>query len=223
VPIKKVIPSLRTGTGISKIDIQDNADYIIIDKFNGFEDIIRLGGYKGKLNLQDVAKRAQKHSAHLAISRRVRLNSKETRLLTFYSDKKFAPGNALYILKIENKEDAKILSLVTNSILYLMDFYSNRIETTLGYTGVMKPDLEKIHVLNLDKLSNVERKSLLELFDKMSQVEFPYLLEQLKSKFWARIELDKTILRLVGFNETEIENMLSDIYMTIYSELKIKN
>lgn len=46
-------------------------------------------------------------------------------------------------------------------------------------------------------------------------------LEQLENRFWARVELDKTILKILGFSEREINEWLPKIYDALVEELKV--
>jgi len=45
-------------------------------------------------------------------------------------------------------------------------------------------------------------------------------LEQLENRFWARVELDKTILQILGFSKREINEWLPKVYDALVEELK---
>jgi len=48
IPKSKTVPALRTNTGIRTIDIAQNHDYIIKDKFDGFDLLINFSKYVDK-------------------------------------------------------------------------------------------------------------------------------------------------------------------------------
>jgi len=55
---------------------------------------------------------------------------------------------------------------------------------------------------------------------ELRNVEFPSIIGQLESKFWARVKLDKTILEIIGFETSDIDNWLPKIYDSLVNELK---
>jgi len=75
-------------------------------------------------------------------------------------------------------------------------------------------------MLNIKALTNVERRNLLNLFVTLKKQEFPSVLTQLKNKFPARVEMDKAILRVVGFKEDEIESILDYLYPALANEIE---
>jgi len=45
-------------------------------------------------------------------------------------------------------------------------------------------------------------------------------LEQLRGRFWARVEIDKAILKVLGFNETETNQLLDYLYPALTKEIE---
>ena len=74
--------------------------------------------------------------------------------------------------------------------------------------------------LKIEERSKKEKQTLLNLFEKLKDIEFPSILEQLENRFWARVELDKTILKILGFTNKEINEWLPKVYDAIVEELK---
>jgi len=52
----KVIPGLRTLTGIRCLDLQNNYDYMLIDSFEGFNTVLTLSKWKSKSFNWDIVK-----------------------------------------------------------------------------------------------------------------------------------------------------------------------
>jgi hypothetical protein len=84
----------------------------------------------------------------------------------------------------------------------------------------MKSDWNLFKVIDVSKLEKEEKNTLLQVFEKLSEVEFPSIIQQLEQRFWARLELDKKILEILGFSEKEINELLPKVYNIIVNELK---
>ena len=80
--------------------------------------------------------------------------------------------------------------------------------------------LKETYVPDLRKISKKEKGSLLQLFDKIRNVSFPSIVEQLKNKFWAREEIDKTFLKVLGFSDEETEEILNFLYPVLANEIE---
>jgi len=64
------------------------------------------------------------------------------------------------------------------------------------------------------------KQNLLDLFEELRKVEFPSIIEQLETRFWARVKLDKTILKVLGFTEEEMDEWLPKVYVALVEEMK---
>lgn len=74
--------------------------------------------------------------------------------------------------------------------------------------------------MNYETLSEKERTTLLKVFDNIKAVEFPSLLNQLETNYWARSYLDKSILTVLGFKEEEVDEILPKLYHVLAEELR---
>ena len=137
----------------------------------------------------------------------------------FYSDEEFITPHTFKIIQTKKKE-SKFQSLYLNSVIGLLNIISLREQTTEGYTDIMESDLNLFITVDSKKLSEKEIEMLNDLFDKLKNVEFPSILEQLGNRFWARVELDKTILKILGFSDGEVNRWLPKIYNALVKELK---
>jgi len=217
--------AVRTNTGIRKLAIsKKETDYILIKKDEKYWKQLRNYGIKipnpfpwnfhSKNNLI-------KGNSFLVIPRKIRLNSPNTFIISIYSEEKLnGVGPSLWYLK-SDKKNAKILNIYFNSILTILQISLFKSETLgAGYFELMKNDWSQFKVLDISKLSHKEELILLHLFEKLKEVEFPSILEQLQRRFWARVELDKTILKILGFSEEEIKEWLPKVYDALVEELK---
>jgi hypothetical protein len=137
-------------------------------------------------------------------------------------EKLLSAGPSLWYFKdgAYSKDELKILCSYFNSIITLVQILLYKSETQGDYFELMKSDWSIIKIIDVDKLTQLERKMLLELFNRISNIEFPSILEQLEKRFWARVELDKTILKILGFYDEEIDYWLPKVYDAIVEELK---
>lgn len=217
----KTLPALRTLTNVDSFCIDRKKDYFVREQFKGFDSVLMLSKWKDKKNFtwDLVNEKVKGKGTYLAVARRFRPNSRNTHFFAFYSDAKFIAPHTFKIIQTK-KEESKIQSLYLNSIIGLLNIISLREQTTEGYTDIMESDLNLFITINSKKLSKKEVGRLNEIFRKLKNVEFPSILEQLEKRFWARIELDKTILKILGFSDHEIQKWLPEIYDALVLELR---
>jgi len=217
----KIIKSLKTVTSIKRIDISKLQDYLILDKFDGFEKVLTLSLYKDKekFNWGTIKRNVEGKGTHVTVFRRFNPVSPNTFILSFYSEINFVPTDAFKILKCD-KESAIFICIYLNSILAFAKLISNMQQTTGQYTDIKAEDLELFNLFNIQNLSIDEKQILLNLFEKIRNIEFPSIIEQIEKRFWARVELDKTVLRILGFSNKEIGEWLPKVYDAIVEELK---
>lgn len=84
----------------------------------------------------------------------------------------------------------------------------------------MESDLGFFYAFKIEKLTEKDKKLLDEIFDELKNVKFPSISEQLEKHFRARIELDKTILKILGFSDKEANEWISKVYNALVNELK---
>ena len=75
-------------------------------------------------------------------------------------------------------------------------------------------------IFNFNNLTDSEKEIMFNLYEKLKDLNFPSIMSQIENRFNARIELDKTILKILGFFNREINEWLLKIYNTIVDELK---
>lgn len=215
-----VIPALRTLTGINTFFVKDK-DYFIKNQPAKINDLILLSKWKNKkeFDWSIVTEKLNGKETYLVVARRFRPDSPNTHFFAFYNDEKFVSPHTFKIIKTD-KDSSKYQSLFLNSVIVLLNIIMFREQTTEGYTDIMESDLNLFKAFNVEKLLDNDKKLLDKIFDKLRNVEFPSILEQLENRFWARVELDKTILKILGFTDGEINEWLPKVYDAIVEELK---
>ncbi len=221
VPAKNTKKGLRTITGVKSFYIHDLHDYFISDYFPALKEIIRHSKVDKRIihNWAEVKKRSKDKFVNLFIARRFRLNSPNTSFIAFYSDEKIISADVFKIIPNVTKSSAKILCLFFNSIVNIIQILTNREATTGGYSTVRETDLLEFKLIDYRNLSKQDKHTLLVLFEKLKEIQFPSFMEQIKNRFEGRVELDKVILKTLGFNKTEINEYLPKLYEVVIEEL----
>ena len=221
VPKTYVYPALRTITGIKKINVE-NVDYFIFSEYKDLAFVLSLSKWdKGKpIQWNKIKDEGTRKRAFLFVPERFNPYSRNTHLLAFVSKEKLVAPHTIRIGVMFDQEEAKIQGLFINSIAFLSQLFLNREETTGEYIHMMESDLVLMYIFNVKNITKSERQILLNLFEKLKDIEFPSILEQLENRFWARVELDKTILKILGFSNKEINEWLPKVYDALVEELK---
>jgi hypothetical protein len=131
-----------------------------------------------------------------------------------------AASKMMYCFKDISENDAKILTLWFNCTLNVLQVFLDRIETRGAFIGFSKYALLDTYALNPLILSKEQKDAILNLYDKIKSVEFPSLLKQLKDKFPARVEIDKLMLRMLGFSDDETDSILDYLYHALANEIQ---
>ena len=126
----------------------------------------------------------------------------------------------MWSVKGFSSDDAKIFALWFNSTMNMLQMLINRTETRGAWMKLHEYQIRDSMILNLKALTNAERRNLLNLFDTLKKQEFPSILDQLKNRFPARVEMDKAVLRVLGFKEDEIESILNYLYPALANEIE---
>ncbi|MFX0096913.1 MAG: N-6 DNA methylase [Candidatus Hodarchaeota archaeon] len=221
VPINSLEKGLKTIVGLRTIDITDLNDYIIVkppDK-EILGRIIKVSKYGMKRIPWKKIERERKKKTHVTVFRRFSPTSRNTHFLSVYSESDFIPTDAFKIFRAP-KNESKIVCLFLNSLISIVKLLQNMQQTTGPFIDIKEEDFENFDFINLQSLNEREIASLLLLFERLKGVEFPSILEQLEKAFWGRIELDRTLLRILGFTDNEINKWLPRVYKAIIDELK---
>jgi len=95
-----------------------------------------------------------------------------------------------------------------------------RRETRGAYIWLVASTIRKFLILDVDELNEQDIEDLLNIFDKCKGIQFPSILEQLKTKFPARITIDKAVLRVLSFGDDEIDRLLGYLYPALANEIQ---
>lgn len=217
IPKVCVVPCLRTLADNRYMDITSKTDLVVIKDFKNADEFFFGDRAKYRAVLPAWEKYVKDRMGNLIILRRFVINAPGTVHLSYYSSKLVVAPGTTWVSNL-NDENAKILCLWFNSSINLAQLFHKRIEDV--WLDIHKYVLSDFYIINPYTLADDVKNKLLNLFDKISKQEFPSLEEQYASMFELKKEIDKTILLSLGFNEAEVEEILSDLYGALNAEFE---
>ena len=220
IPFQAIRPGLRRLSRIDIIDLTDEFDFVVVDNFPEARSF-----FSGKETdtilklLPGWKKYVERRLANLSISRRFDVSGVGTMLFAWYSPSLMTGTGLMWSIKGLPPEVAKILTLWFNSTPSILQMFLERVETRGVWMQLHKYALNDLMVLNPTTLSECQTRLMHEIFDKVRKERFPSFLTQLKKKFSVRVEIDKAILSILGFEDDEINEILDFLYPTFAKEI----
>ena len=219
IPRRALIYALRRLSGVRTMDLSETLDLMVIKSFQGCEML-----FAGKTNLERSfrlwRRYAKSRRTNLVFIRRFNLSAPRTILFAHHSPYSFTASKMMYCFRDVSESDAKVLTIWFNSTLNFLQVFLDRNETEGAFISLPKYSLLKMYVLDPRKLSERKRSAILHLYDRIKRVEFPSLLNQLKDKFSARVEIDQLMLEVLGFDEDKIKHVLEYLYPALANEIE---
>lgn len=221
IPLGCVVPSLRRPSGISYLDVTEISDFVVedifpdMDKF--FNDPKTMGDFVRNKTLwkEYISRRL----GTVTIARKYDLSAPGTRFLCFFSSASLVPGE-FWLIRNLSIESAKIFCLCFNSTPNLAQMFLNRTETRGAWMKTDMRTLKETYIIDPRTLAANEKDELVNTFDRNSRLAFPNITEQLRTMYSPRKEIDKMMLRIIGFGKSEIERMLDRLYLALYREIE---
>jgi type I restriction-modification system DNA methylase subunit len=221
IPTKSLWHGLRRFSGVGTIDLSDKLDFIVVKKFPQIEDFFWLENVDYILNdLPKWRKYIKQRLSKLAVACRFDMSATGTNLFAWYSKIPMAGYSLVLNVTGLDDEDAKIFALWFNSTIHVLQLFLNRIETRGAWMAFRKYVMSDLFVIHPSKLSKSQKKAILKTFEGVKDVEFPSFLKQLKDRFPARVAIDKTVLKVLGFSDDEIDRILDYLYPALANEIE---
>ncbi|MBI4285144.1 MAG: N-6 DNA methylase [Chloroflexi bacterium] len=178
-------PTLRTGIGIRTLGIQDKWDYIVGRPYKAMNRVMRGSGFKPagfgwEAFWRNLERELDMVRTNLVVARRINPYSPNTYLTAFFSESPFSPSNMVNVVVEPDTFKAKAIAVLLNSVLFLVQFFLLKEETTGRYIDIRFYDL---YEMNLYPPDGKAFRNLVKVFEKYSQVQFPSLREQLDTNF----------------------------------------
>jgi len=137
----------------------------------------------------------------------------------FTHEKTVATKN-FYILRIDDTDVQKILTLWFNSTIFIALFLATAKKISNRLIRLLGDDYLNGLILNPERIDNERKKDLLNIFKEIETMKFPGLKEQLHSKKYLELrrKLDGLILDIVGLKEND--EILDKLYNILDKKLK---
>jgi hypothetical protein len=216
IPRNAVRPGVKTHAYLPTMDITDTCDWFICQPFQGFDFVELVLGTK--VDFDALNRQAQTKEAHLVVGYRLDLAAPGTQLLAFFSRQKVVPQQALSSL-LADPATAKALCLWLNGIAFLVQILANRAETRGSFCNLTDDMLRQTLAPTTEFLA-AHRQSFARAFRRFSKVRWRSLLEQLEAGDKERYELDRFLLKLLGFTDGELDRWLPQVYGAMAGELR---
>jgi hypothetical protein len=213
--------ALRRVSGIRRIDVTNSLDYVVSKKFNGLSEFLKMAtGNSDTSFIEKWRKYVEERLGNFATVRRMDISASGSCVLAFYSKTPEAPSGLSWSYRIPLDDDAKIMTMWFNCSLNILQTLINRKETRGAFLQLDEYTLEDFQILSPKKLSQEERQTLTETFDKIKDKDLESIMTQLKKKSKVRVEIDMAILKVIGFAENESKDILNGLYPALAEEIE---
>jgi hypothetical protein len=221
IPRNVLRPAMRRFSGFNSFDVSTEADYIIAKAFPNAKDFLSLsfGKEVDVAYLKKWNEYVDRLLGNLLLANHVNVSAPNTSILAYYSSTPILVPRSMWSIKIPDAS-AKIFTLWLNSTFNLLQILLQRRETEGAYIWFVASAIKEFLVPNINEMPKKEIKILLQIFGKYCNERFPSLLNQLKNRFPARVVIDKTLLRLLGFDDDEIDCILEYLYPALAKEIE---
>ncbi len=220
IPKQSLLPALITYSDFPTMEIREHEhDYVVVETFPGIERFLPNRRLEMIGSALDRWKRyIRRRLASLLIGFRYSPIAPGLRHVSFYSATPLVPYGTVWSVPGGGPKLHKITVLWMNSTLNLSQILVTKIQDI--WIDVNKYALLDFLTLDPRTLSEEERDALLNLFDRTARVEFPSVWEQIEERFQYRVEIDRTILEVLGFSAREAQDLLEDLYDAMCNEFE---
>ncbi len=225
VPRSVIAPNVRRLSYYTRFNISNRTDFLIARYYAGLFEIMKTvyGASKAERYIGRVrerwAGRVVEGSTQLCLARRIDPAAPGTSHIALYTKTPSFGGHGGWGLRRISDEDAKILCLWFNSSLFLIQLVEQRTQTRGTWWRLDKHRFAKTRIPDLTNLTRLHRVALLREFDELGALDFPSLLEQLKSSFEGRRRVDRAWLSVLGVSENDQERILKSLHSYLYETL----
>ncbi|MEM0136544.1 MAG: N-6 DNA methylase [Thermoplasmatales archaeon] len=215
IPKQNVIPSLRRFSGLGRIDISRELDYLVKNEFNKLNYFITE---IRKTDLVKWEKDLENKKSNVIIVGRFDISASGTKSLAYYSESEFTPSQMFWLIKGMSDEDAKIFALFWNSSVNILQILSNKKETRGAFIQILAYSFKDFLVIDSSLLSAGSKEKLVKCFDEVSQEDLPSILNRYENMDQRQLKIDSAIFEALGVNYSD--KQMKDLYSFIGGEIK---
>ena len=220
-PIKSTRRTLRRPSGVNKIDITKELDYVIVEEWDKseFNKLREATSHKLPSTFMEKFKRdVEARMGNFFIVRRLDLAAPNTYALAFFSNIECAPTKLVWSTKVPHSK-LKLIAAFFNSTINLLQTLLSRAETRGSFLELSEYILVDFYIPNLDAVSQKDKYKIIQAFERMSKRPLSSLLNQIKEKDNDRLALDKAWLEALKYTR-DIDKVLDWLYDAIANEIE---
>jgi len=216
IPNSVLSPVLRSISGVRTMEVPEPPDYVVMDEFPGDDEF----WWTDDPDLQKRRKHVQSREGQLVLGGygNLDLTAPGTSFLAVTDEDGIAPTWSLWSVSPDSWEDAKLLALWWNSTYSVAKLITERNEVRGGVMKWRKGDLKELPVPDLAHLTDDEKEELLEVYDEVSDHDFPALIHQVETNFEARMKIDRKWNEVLDWNYDD--GSIKGLQRQIHSFLK---
>ncbi|UBF19622.1 type IIG restriction modification enzyme [Halorubrum tailed virus 10] len=244
VPRDAVEPYFLRKPYRQKLDITDLEEHTVVREFDELDRFLSLSEEDGipdgwESHIVD-------NAAHTSIPETVDLTAPGTSHIVYFTSKPRV-SHRMWMHSDLNEAESKVLSLWFDSSFGLLQMLLTRVPGRGGWTKYRKYTQNRFYTIHPNRLSDEDKELLMDCFEDVHDVEAPSLVKQMASNvnpdnlsdeqtaalerhfpeaedelgdgFEPKKTLDETILSVLGFEETRMEEILETIYVDLLIEL----
>lgn len=190
IECENIKPTLRTSVGVLNMDITKSWDYIAYHPYNELKRVLRATKFKPPEKFSwdafwdNIKRELDEVKTHLVVSHRINPYSPNTHLNAFFSKDPISPSNQLNVIKETNKDTARAICVILNSVIFFSQFFLLKEESTGRYINIRFYDLELMKFYPLEE----SVPELVRVFERYSKLPFPPIRKQFDEQFDERYE-----------------------------------
>jgi hypothetical protein len=224
-------PTLRTGVGIKTMSLQGKCDFITSRPYQSMNKVMIASGFtktddfNSEKFWSNLERELGEVKTRLVVTHRINPYSPNTYHAAFVSEDMISPSNMLNVVTEVDPNRAKAVAAILNSILFYVQFFLLKEETTGRYINIRFYDLYEMNLYPKEKTI----PALVTVFDKYSDLEFPSLREQFDKEFdqryknfWALQRHDQPSLFNTLCNPVEPSEIRLDYDLAVCHALGVK-
>ncbi|MCP8317505.1 MAG: SAM-dependent DNA methyltransferase, partial [archaeon] len=218
---KFVRRTIRRASGLERIDVTGDLDYIIVQPQSHLIERLRdASGTKITAELIHAVNRdLGSRLGNLFVVADMDLSASGTSAVAFYSSHKVAPTKTFWSMSLQD-DDAKILCLYLNSVFNLIQILMERVETRGAFIRIREYFLENFIVPDPTKLPISTKRMLVETFEKIKKIQLPSIIEQLSTSNNTRRTIDMAWLKAFEY-KGDMDYLLDGLYKSLSNEIQV--
>jgi len=247
IPLEALVPCARNSAGRDKMDLSGLCEFVVSGKFDDHTHFASISGIDANALSTKWKEYLQRRMSNLGIIETLHVDASGTFFFAYYTEKPRVFGSSFWNVVGLDATEAKILAIWLNSTINLAQLFIERVPT--GWFKVRGYTFNSLLLLSKNKLNPNDSEALINLFDSVSKVQFPCLWKQLAmnvdpqtltdewkgmlgeiftglkkylgSGFQTRREIDRVILKILGYSRKEIDDILEWLYPALLREVYI--